>query len=76
MIIKINSAGVKTIWDEKTDRPLCTFKGGILDTDDEALIAELEKRGLIEKGEKVKVEKEADDADKKRTSNKDKGKTD
>ena len=76
MIIKINSAGVKTVWDEKTDRPLCTFKGGILDTDDKALIAELEKRGLIEKGEKVKVEKEADNADKKRTSNKDKGKTD
>lgn len=61
--LKINSAGVKTVWDEKNDKPLCTFKGGLLDTDDKALIAELEKRGIIEKGEKLKVEKEPSNDD-------------
>ena len=73
MIIKISTAGVKTIWDEKTDRPLCTFKDGILDTDDKKIIAELEARGLVEKGEPVKVEKESSDGDnKRRTKAKDK----
>ena len=70
--LKINSAGVKTVWDEKNNRPLCTFKGGLLDTDDKALIAELEKRGLIEKGEEVKVEKETTNDGSKRTKAKDK----
>lgn len=71
MIIRINSAGVKTVWDEKNDCPICTFKGGVYETDDSKIIAELEKRGLIEKGEKVTVE-EAGGNDKKRTATRNK----
>ena len=58
MEIRIATNGVKTIWDEKNDIPLCTFKGGVLDTDDKRIIAELEKRGLIKKGETLKVKEE------------------
>lgn len=71
MVVKITSGGVKTVWDEKNNRPLCTFKGGMLDTDDEKLIAELQKRGLIEKGETLKVEKEPEDG-KRKSKTKDK----
>ena len=57
MKLRIDSTGVKTVWDTENDRPLCTFYGGVCETDNKQIIAQLKKRGYITDESEVEVEK-------------------
>lgn len=57
--IKIDSTGVKTVWDPDNNRPICTFYGGVFETDNKQIIAQLKKRGYIKDESEIEVE-EAD----------------